>query len=342
MNIGEIPTPAAVVDAAALTRNLHTMAQRLPGLSLRPHVKAHKCTALAARQADLGHHAFTCATPREVVGMIDAGVGTDLLLANAVLDVDRLTRVAQAANSADVIARVAVDSSETIEAAQRAGIRDVIIDVDVGMPRCGVAPVHAGQLAETARQRGLTVSGVMGYEGHLQMVSDRKEAQERVAAAMAMLRAAHDDVGGEIVSTGGTGTHDLHQIGLEHPTGVTDVQAGSYVMVDTQYASLHQGFEQALTIVGTVIAHHENRYVTDVGLKALGMDHGDPLIDDCKVWFCSDEHTTFSSHTRTFTLGERVHIRPAHIDPTIARHEELWIVEDGEVVDRWPIDLRHW
>ena len=75
----------------------------------------------------------------------------------------------------------------------------------------------------------------MGYEGHLQMVNDRSEAKERVAEAMALLRAAHDDVGGDIVSTGGTGTHDLHVIGLDHPTGVTDVQAGSYVMVDTQY-----------------------------------------------------------------------------------------------------------
>jgi len=342
MKIDEIPTPAAVIDAAALNRNLRTMSERLPGSSLRPHVKAHKCTALAAQQAALGHIAFTCATPREVLGMIEAGVGQDLLLANAVLDVDRLKQVARAAEGAGVIARVAVDSPETIDAASRAGIRDVVIDVDVGMPRCGIAPSEAGRLADLARQHGLAVSGVMGYEGHLQMVTDRDEARERVASAMTLLRSAHDDVGGDIVSTGGTGTHDLHTIGLEHPTGVTDVQAGSYVMVDTQYASLQQGFEQSLTIVGTVIAHHEQRSVTDVGLKALGMDHGDPAIDSCKVWFCSDEHTTFSSSERSFQVGARVHVRPAHVDPTIARHEYLWLVEDGEVVDRWAIDLRHW
>jgi len=342
MKIDEIPTPAAVIDAAALNRNLQTMSKRLPGSSLRPHVKAHKCTALAAQQAALGHLAFTCATPREVLGMVEAGVGQDLLLANAVLDVDRLEQVALAAEAAGVIARVAVDSPETIDAAHRAGIRDVIIDVDVGMPRCGIAPTEAGRLADLARQRGLAVSGVMGYEGHLQMITHRDEARERVATAMKLLRSAHDDVGGDIVSTRGTGTHDLHTIGLEHPTGVTDVQAGSYVMVDTQYASLQQGFEQSLTIVGTVIAHHEQRYVTDVGLKALGMDHGDPAIDSCKVWFCSDEHTTFSSSERSFQVGARVHVRPAHVDPTIARHEYLWLVEDGEVVDRWAIDLRHW
>ena len=342
MKIDEIPTPAAIVDAEALNRNLRTMSERLPGSSLRPHVKAHKCTSLAAQQAALGHLAFTCATPREVLGMIEAQVGQDLLLANAVLDIDRLGQVARAAEAEGVIVRIAVDSPETVDAAHRAGIRNVVVDVDVGMPRCGIAPAEAGQLADLARQRGLTVSGVMGYEGHLQMVGDRHDARERVATAMSLLRAAHDDVGGEIVSTGGTGTHDLHTIGLEHPTGVTDVQAGSYVMVDTQYASLNQGFEQALTIVGTVIAHHEQRYVTDVGLKALGMDHGDPTIDNCKVWFCSDEHTTFSSSDRAFRVGERVHVRPAHVDPTVARHEHLWLVENGEVVDRWPIDLRHW
>lgn len=342
MNIDEIPTPAAVVDASALNRNLREMSQRLPGSSLRPHVKAHKCTALAAQQAALGHLSFTCATPREVLGMIEARVGDDLLLANAVLNVDRLGQVAQAAEAAGVIARVAIDSPETVDAASRAGIRDVVIDVDVGMPRCGVTPAEAGQLADLARQRGLTVSGVMGYEGHLQMVTDRDEARERVAAAMSLLRSAHNEVGGDIVSTGGTGTHDLHMIGLEHPTGVTDVQAGSYVMVDTQYASLNQGFEQALTIVGTVIAHHGRRYVTDVGLKALGMDHGDPTIDNCNVWFCSDEHTTFSSSDRTFRVGDRIHVQPAHVDPTIARHEYLWLVDDGEVIDRWAIDLRHW
>ena len=85
-----------------------------------------------------------------------------------------------------------------------------------------------------------------------------------------------------------------------------------------------------------------SRFVIDVGLKALGMDHGDPTIDDCNIWFCSDEHTTFSSSKRTFHIGERMHVRPAHVDPTIARHEQLWIVDNGEVIDRWSIDLRHW
>ena len=128
----DLPTPALVVDAAALEHNLATMAAALPDARLRPHVKATKCTALARRQAALGHRGFCCATIREIEGMARAGLGEDLLLANEALDLTRL---------APLTARVtvAVDSVETIAAAARAGgaVREVLIDVNVGLPRCG-------------------------------------------------------------------------------------------------------------------------------------------------------------------------------------------------------------
>jgi D-serine deaminase-like pyridoxal phosphate-dependent protein len=83
--------------------------------------------------------------------------------------------------------------------------------------------------------------------------------------------------------------------------------------------------------------------VLDVGLKALGMDHGNPSIDGATVWFCSDEHLTFAPHDGWQPRpGERVRVWPAHIDPTMALHERLHLVQDGEVVDTWPIDLRSW
>ena len=113
----------------------------------------------------------------------------------------------------------------------------------------------------------------MGYEGHLMAVEDRGRQRTEVAAAMARLRAAHDDVGGDIVSAGGTGTYDLHDA-----TGVNEVQAGSYALMDTAYAKLGLPFEQALFVVGTVISVRPGHAVADVGLKALGMDHGNPAI----------------------------------------------------------------
>src|SRR3954453_21243115 len=91
--IYELQTPALLVERSALMRNLSTMAEALPGPRLRPHVKAHKSTALARLQAEQGHRVFPCATIREVEGMAAAGLGYDLLLANEVLDMSRLGRL---------------------------------------------------------------------------------------------------------------------------------------------------------------------------------------------------------------------------------------------------------
>jgi D-serine deaminase-like pyridoxal phosphate-dependent protein len=332
VHLDDLSTPALVIDAAAFDRNLATMAAIHPGGRLRPHVKAHKCTALAAAQRAAGHHTFTCATPREVVGMAASGLGDDLLLANETVDPVRLRAMADA----DAMVTVAIDSPATIRAAAENGITACLIDVNVGLPRCGVAPDRAGALADEARRAGLEVRGVMGYEGHLMMVADRSERLAQVAAAMALLTAAHADVGGDVVSAGGTGTFDLH----DH-TGVNEVQAGSYALMDTHYGRQGLPFEQAVFVVGTVISRQDDWAVADVGLKALGMDHGNPSIVDGTVWFCSDEHVTFATE-RTLRVGERVEVIPAHVDPTMAMHEAAWLVRDGEVIDRWPIDLRGW
>jgi D-serine deaminase-like pyridoxal phosphate-dependent protein len=316
------------------------MAAAHPGPALRPHVKAHKCTALAAAQFSHGHHAFTCATPREVLGMARAGLGQDLLLANETLDAQRLRAMATLQDEAQVT--VAVDSDATIAASAAAGIRNVLIDVNVGLPRCGCAPEDAGRLADVARASGLTVRGVMGYEGHLMVMDDRVQQRAKVNEAMDRLLAAHALVGGDVVSAGGTGTYDLHD-------RVTEVQAGSYALMDSWYAALGHPFEQACWIVGTVISVNPEFAVADVGLKALGMDHGNPTIDGAAVWFCSDEHVTFAPRRLVsgesgdpVALGSRVRVTPAHIDPTMAMHEHAWVLRGDEVVDRWPIDLRGW
>ena len=119
MEVHDLPTPALVIEVGALDANLATMAAAHPGPALRPHVKAHKCTALAARQQAAGHTTFTCATPREAVGMAAAGLGDDLLVANEVVDPRRLE--ALAALGDDVPVTVAVDSEATIDAAALAG-----------------------------------------------------------------------------------------------------------------------------------------------------------------------------------------------------------------------------
>ncbi len=349
MRVHELSTPALLVDADVLAANLATMAAARPASALRPHVKANKCTELARQQAAHGHHSFTCATPREVLGMVAAGLGDDLLLANEVLDESRLRALAEVGDRARVT--VAVDSAETVEAAAAAGLREVLVDVDVGLPRCGCRPEQAGALAELARSRGLQVRGVMGYEGHLQTLTtlglaDRAEQAERVAQAMAVLAEAAEAVGSDtgegIVSAGGTGTYDLYGA-----TAVTEVQAGSYALMDTHYAQLGLPFGLALSVLGTVISRSTGHLVADVGLKALGMDHGNPSIEGARVWFVSDEHVTFSpdrdaSVPLDAAVGDRVRVLPAHVDPTVSQHEAMWLVRGDEVLERWGVDLRGW
>ena len=328
-----LPTPALLVDADAFDDNVSTMGAAWPGATLRPHVKAFKSTSLAKELDAAGHHTFCAATTREILGMAAAGLGQDLLLANETIDPARLRAMAHCGARVTV----AVDSEATVAAAASNGIREVLIDVDVGCFRCGCPPTDAGRLAELARASGLEVRGVMGYEGHL-MMEPRETKQDRVAEAMAVLTDAHQAVGGDVISGGGTGTYRENR-------WVTELQAGSYTLMDTAYAGAGLGFQSALLLWLTVISVTPGGWaVADGGLKALGMDHGDPTVVGHRVLYCSDEHVTFTAGDRGTlpAVGDRVQVLPAHVDPTVANHELLHVVRGEDVIDTWPVDLRGW
>lgn len=335
MNVHDLSTPALVVDAATLDHNIHAMAAVRPADRLRPHVKAFKCTELARHVASRGgHHSFCCATLREMEGMTRAGLGEDLLLANETLDAKRLGSMV---HGGDARVTVAVDSPETIEVAAAAG-SEVLIDVDVGLPRCGCLPERAGGLAERARRAGLDVRGVMGYEGHAVANPERTERSAAVEESMALLRRALEDVGGGITSAGGTGTFDMH-------SGTDEVQAGSYLLMDTHYDRLDLPFGLALSLEVTVVSVSEKGWcVLDCGLKSLGMDHGEPTVPGLTVFFCSDEHTTVlpGDDGRLPRVGDRLRVLPAHVDPTVAYHEVIHLTDGEEVIESWPVDLRGW
>ena len=331
-SLADLTTPALVVESSVFDANCAAIDAVLPGDRLRPHVKAFKSTDLARRLHRDGHTGFCAATVREIEGMAAAGLGDDLLLANETLDVARLGRLA---DEADIT--VAVDSDATLDAAIHGGVRNVLVDVEIGLPRCGCDPDDAGRLAERARSAGLTVRGVMGYEGHLMMVSERSERIERVGAATDILLAAAERVGGDVVSGGGTGTFDTNR-------ACTEIQAGSYTLMDTQYLQLDLPFGLALGVLATVVSVSRKGWiVVDAGLKALGMDHGNPSWEHGDVFFCSDEHTTLSPHEPTaWSVGDLVRLQPAHVDPTVAKHEQMWVVDGDTIVDRWAVDLRGW
>jgi D-serine deaminase-like pyridoxal phosphate-dependent protein len=178
----------------------------------------------------------------------------------------------------------------------------------------------------------------MGYEGHLMLVADPVERRSQTEQCMTLLRQAHEDVGGDVVSGGGTGTWQTNE-------WVTELQAGSYALMDTTYAAVEGiPFEQALTVVASVVSVSDGWAVADAGLKAFGMDHGDPTLRGSLVWYCSDEHVVFSMNDEQPlpTIGDLVRLEPAHIDPTCALHERMYLVDGDRIVEEWPIDMRGW
>ena len=338
MKTSDLTTPALIADSKILETNIATMASKRPGRELRPHVKAFKSTAMAKKLVDAGHETFCCATIRELEGMVKAGFGSDLLLANETLDAKRIGELLVEGNCRIT---VAVDSLETIDAAVFAGVKEVLIDVNVGLQRCGCSPDEAGFLSEKAKASGLKVRGVMGYEGHLMHDPNVRRRTEKTQESMELLILAHEAVGGDVISGGGTGTWECNQ-------AVTELQAGSYVLMDGDYSKLNLPFKEGLLLLTTVISTSKSGYaVLDGGLKALSVDSGNPkLLGEGEVIFCSDEHTTITNGS--WRVGQRVGLRPSHIDPTIAKHEFIYLVEeieeslDAEVLETLKIDLRGW
>jgi D-serine deaminase-like pyridoxal phosphate-dependent protein len=348
----EIPTPALLLDLAALDRNITRMAAFFAGgtCRLRPHVKAHKTLEIARRQLAAGScSGLTCATVSEAEMV--APICDDLLLANEIVSASKCERVAALARRTRIT--VAVDSLAGLDALSQAaragGVRvGVLVDVNVGQNRCGVEPGEAAlTLARRAVQSGaLDLRGVMGYEGHLQPVRDRAERESRTRHAMqglvhtaAQFRAA--GFPSDVVSAGGTGTYDISG----RVEGVTEIQAGSYALMDTDYSGVGVPFEAAFSVLGTVISRpSRERCVADCGHKASSKDHGYPAvrgIDGAEVTALNDEHATIALPAgANIAVGDLIELLPSHTDPTINLHDVFYVVDGDRVIDVWPIGAR--
>ena len=349
-----IPTPALVVDMSAMERNIARMAQFFAegGCSVRPHFKAHKTPAIARRQLAAGScSGLTCATVGEAETCVEERLTDDILIANQVIGPGKAARVAELAKRADV--KVAIDSEagldDLVQAAEAAGSQiGVLVDVNVGLPRCGIAPGEpALELAKRVEAAdGVQLCGMMGYEGHVVGIEDRAEREPRAARAMSRLLDSVSLVRSaglpcEIVSGGGTGTYDI----TGRMEGITEIQAGSYVLMDTAYAKLDIPFELAFTVLGTVLSRpRPDTCVTDSGHKACTMDHGNPDVkgvEGASVLFLSDEHATITLPEESeVAVGDRIELWPSHIDPTINLHDVMYAVDGDDVIDVWPIAAR--
>jgi D-serine deaminase-like pyridoxal phosphate-dependent protein len=345
--VEELSTPALVVDLPTFDANVAT-AGRLAtdhGKVLRPHVKTHRTPALALRQLGPGARGVTCATVGEAEAMAAAGID-DLLIANELVTAAKLERAAVLAARARVTLAVDdPDVARSISAAARAaGVQfAAIVDVDVGLGRCGVkSPDEAVSLAAVLeRLPNVELVGLMGYEGRLRASqedrSDRaRRALESIAAAKRAFEAAGLPVG--VVSSAGTST-------LEEAlsdASITEIQAGTYALMEHDLDGLGLPFEYAALVLATVISRSDGRAVLDAGRKTVGCEYGPPRTTDPKlrVIGLSEEHMVVECEGREPAIGSRVGLRPSQIRTTFNLHDSVWLSGPDGRLERVPVAAR--
>ncbi len=352
--VEELDTPALLVDLDAFEHNLALMARFFAGRPshLRPHTKTHKCPAIAHRQLAAGARGVTCAKVGEAEALAADGID-DILIANQVVGPIKIARLIALAGRARLT--VAVDDAANIAELDRAAraaqvTLSVLVEVDIGMGRCGVQP---GQAALTLAQqvagcRGLHLAGIMGYEGHLVFTLDPEERRTRVEQALAPLLETKSlleryGLPVETVSGGGTGTYDVTG---SYP-GMTEVQAGSYIFVDARYRQVRPEFRPALTLLTMVISRTQpGLLITDAGLKALSTEFGLPEvlgIPGAALKPLSEEHGKIAladPAACALRPGDKLQILPSHCCTTVNLHDVFYAVRGGLVEEVWPITGR--
>lgn len=345
----ELITPALLLDLSILRSNIDAMsAWARDRVYVRPHAKTPKCVEIARLQIAAGAIGITTATVWEAITMLRAGID-DVLIANEVVGGEKIALLADAARIGQVT--VAVDDGRNAEqlsaAATSAGAEiGVLVDVDVGLRRGGVRTLEAARAVagSITRLPGLRLRGVMGYEGHVVTEPDRELRAWKAAQAMEQLMTYVDQLQGDgfsidIVSAGGTNTFDMTGA---HPR-VTEIQVGSYALMDMAYAPLTPAFRPALTILATVVSRQGTTAVLDCGTKVVAVDMALPRPPDgCgSVREIHEEHLLLDMpEAGRLALGERVELVVGFCGGTVNLHDVYHVVMGHEVVDVWPIIAR--
>ena len=352
MTTQEIETPALMVDLDRMEANLERMAAffRTVPAKLRPHFKNLRCPALAARQLDAGAIGITCATLNEAECLVEHGVHS-ILLANEIVDPAKILRFVELARQADIL--MCADNEKVADELARAARNrqtavSVLVDVNVGLNRCGVPPGEpALLLARAVLEKGLRFRGLMGYEGHLSRKLPGPEKETAVAAAMGPLletRMCLERLGitVEIVSVGGTGTYSIS--GRLH--GVTEIQAGSYLLMDTDYRKCCQDFDLTLTVLAAAISKTDGeRIVVDAGLKTLSCERGLPTIKHppgLSVRRLTAEHgiIELEDPEAAVDVGDKVEIWVHYSDATVSLHQRMYGIRNGNVEEVFQLNSR--
>jgi 3-hydroxy-D-aspartate aldolase len=355
-----LATPALLLDLDAFEHNLAVMAShcRAAQLGLRPHVKAHKCTRIAALQREAGALGASAATVREAEVMVAAGVADVLVTSPIIGDAKIASFCSLVGRGTDLIA--VVDNIDNVHALDMALARDrkklsVLVDIDVGMKRTGVPTVEGAVALARAVQdsRYLKFAGVQCYSGLVQHIA---AAAERAATYGAELRHLESvlqaltraRLSPQIVSGGGTGTFDIDR----RAKLLTEVQPGSYIFMDLDYGAVElfandpRPFKMALYVQSIVLSnHHGGRATIDAGVKSFAMDGPVPVPGagapaGAQYDFNGDEYglITFPEPYHRLALGSKIEFVAPHCDPTVNLHEFFHCVRGDVLVDIWPID----
>lgn len=347
--VAALDTPALIVDLDVLDTNIAYMAGLLRerGVGWRPHAKAHKSPAVAHRLIAAGAHGITCAKLGEAEVYAASGI-RDILVANQVVGPIKTRRLANLALDADVI--VAVDNianaREIDAAAAVAGSRPrVVIEIDSGMGRAGVAGVDAAVMLarEISSLPNVRFAGVMGWEGHAVGIPDAAEREREIRAAVGRLLVAVEAIRAagiavEIVSCGGTGTF----VTASDMAGITEVQAGGGIFGDAFYRQLDVPVRPALSLQVTVTSRPApDRIVFDAGRKALDPTNMAPEVvglDGVSGIGLSAEHGTIRLRCGSDDLrvGDLLRLNVGYSDQAVHLHEQLIAVRDDRVVAVWP------
>lgn len=357
MALADVDTPALLVDLDAFERNVQTMreAVRGSGVRLRPHGKSHKCPEIARRQLAAGAIGVCCQKVSEAEAFVDAGI-RDVLIANEVVGPAKVRRVAQLARRARVA--VCVDDARNVaelsNAANEMGVViDVLVELDVGAGRCGVAPGEpAVTLCRAVKSAPyLHFAGLQAYHGAAQHVRDARERAAAIERAAALAKATRDalaryNIACETITGAGTGSF-LHEVSSKV---FNEIQPGSYVFMDADYArndwTGFPRFEQSLHVLTTVMSTPvPGRIVCDAGLKASSTDSGMPQVagwPGLDYMKASDEHGVIhiAPGAKSPQLGDKLRLVPGHCDPTVNLYDHLVAVRGEKVEAVWQISAR--
>ncbi|MBS0374207.1 MAG: DSD1 family PLP-dependent enzyme [Proteobacteria bacterium] len=361
----QLETPALCIDLAALEYNIEHLARwaRGAGVGLRPHVKTHKCQAIARLQRAAGALGVCAATLAEAEQMVVAEVGS-VLLTSPVVGAAKLQRLQalHAARPGQLLAVVDTPAAVAELAALAASTGrplGVLLEHHAGQRRSGCETrAELGELAAAvARSPQLVLRGVQHYFGHLQHVADPAQRRTQVLAAAAELRdhlaaLRAEGVALEIVSGGGTGT----LLAAAEAGVYTELQAGSYVFMDAQYEDVlgedtmlefHPALYVAARVTSVQSAAARGCVTLDAGQKALSIDPPGPRLRGGgaargSYAFFGDEHGRWllPAGAPVPARGARVDLTPGHCDPTVVLHDAYHVFRGGELVAIWPVDAR--